>query len=68
MKDIAALPRSKSQADQLDISPRVGEESARRYALDQLPPLYWPVVMAIIGCYAILTHVTKVWFVRRWGL
>jgi hypothetical protein len=33
-----------------------------------LPPLYWPVVMAIIGCYAILTHVTKVWFVRRWGM
>jgi P-type Mg2+ transporter len=33
-----------------------------------LPPLYWPVVLAIIGCYAILTHVTKVWFVRRWGM
>jgi Mg2+-importing ATPase len=33
-----------------------------------LPPLYWPVVLTIIGCYAVLTHVTKVWFVRRWGM
>jgi Mg2+-importing ATPase len=33
-----------------------------------LPPLYWPVVVAIIGCYAVLTHLTKVWFVHRWGL
>jgi P-type Mg2+ transporter len=33
-----------------------------------LPPLYWPVVLVIIACYAVLTHVTKVWFVRRWGM
>jgi P-type Mg2+ transporter len=33
-----------------------------------LPPLYWPVVLAIIGCYAVLTHLTKVWFVHRWGM
>jgi P-type Mg2+ transporter len=33
-----------------------------------LPPLYWPVVLAIIGCYAVLTHFTKAWFVRRWGM
>jgi P-type Mg2+ transporter len=33
-----------------------------------LPALYWPVVLAIIACYAVLTHVTKVWFVRRWGM
>jgi Mg2+-importing ATPase len=33
-----------------------------------LPPLYWPVVLAIIGCYAVLTHLTKAWFVHRWGM
>ena len=33
-----------------------------------LPPLYWPVVIAIIGCYAVLTHLTRVWFVHRWGM
>jgi P-type Mg2+ transporter len=33
-----------------------------------LPPLYWPVVFAIIGCYAALTHLMKVWFVHRWGM
>jgi P-type Mg2+ transporter len=33
-----------------------------------LPPLYWPAVIAIIGCYAVLTQVTKSWFVRRWGM
>ncbi|HWN49509.1 MAG TPA: hypothetical protein VNO18_06715 [Xanthobacteraceae bacterium] len=33
-----------------------------------LPALYWPVVIAIIGCYAVLTHYVKTWFVRRWGM
>ncbi len=33
-----------------------------------LPLLYWPVVIAIIACYAVLTHFTKIWFVRRWGM
>jgi Mg2+-importing ATPase len=33
-----------------------------------LPPLYWPAVIAIIGCYALLTQLTKSWFVRRWGM
>jgi Mg2+-importing ATPase len=33
-----------------------------------LPPLYWPAVIAIIGCYAVLTQLTKSWFVRRWGM
>lgn len=31
-----------------------------------LPRLYWPVMLAIIGD-AVLTHVMKVWFVRRLG-
>jgi Mg2+-importing ATPase len=33
-----------------------------------LPPLYWPAVIAIIACYAVLTHYVKTWFVRRWGM
>jgi P-type Mg2+ transporter len=33
-----------------------------------LPPVYWPVVIAIIAFYAVLTHLTKVWFVHRWGM
>jgi Mg2+-importing ATPase len=33
-----------------------------------LPALYWPAVIAIIGCYAVLTHIVKSWFVRRWGM
>jgi P-type Mg2+ transporter len=33
-----------------------------------LPPLYWPAVIAIIACYAVLTHIVKIWFVRRWGM
>ena len=33
-----------------------------------LPPLYWPAVIAIISCYAVLTQLVKTWFVRRWGM
>jgi Mg2+-importing ATPase len=33
-----------------------------------LPPLYWPLVAAMLLTYAILTHLVKVWFIRRWGL
>ena len=33
-----------------------------------LPALYWPAVIAIICCYAVLTHIVKTWFVRRWGM
>jgi P-type Mg2+ transporter len=33
-----------------------------------LPPLYWPAVVAIVGCYAVLTQLMKSWFVRRWGM
>jgi hypothetical protein len=25
-------------------------------------------VIAIIGCYAVLTQLVKSWFVRRWGM
>ena len=33
-----------------------------------LPTLYWPLVIAILLSYAVLTHLTKLWFVRRWGM
>jgi P-type Mg2+ transporter len=33
-----------------------------------LPPLYWAFVAAILASYAILTHVVKVWFFRRFGV
>jgi len=33
-----------------------------------LPPLYWALVMVMIASYAVLTHLAKSWFVRRWGM
>ncbi len=33
-----------------------------------LPILYWPIVLTIIACYMVLTHLTKQWFVRKWGM
>jgi Mg2+-importing ATPase len=33
-----------------------------------LPPLYWPFVIAMLASYALLTHLVKAWFVRRWGM
>jgi Mg2+-importing ATPase len=33
-----------------------------------LPPLYWVLVMVMMAAYAVLTHVVKSWFVRRWGM
>jgi Mg2+-importing ATPase len=33
-----------------------------------LPWLYWPLVATMLLTYAVLTHLVKVWFVRRWGL
>jgi Mg2+-importing ATPase len=33
-----------------------------------LPGLYWPLVAAMLLTYAVLTHLVKVWFIRRWGL
>jgi Mg2+-importing ATPase len=35
---------------------------------EPLPWLYWPLVAAMLLTYAILTHLVKVWFIRRWGL
>jgi Mg2+-importing ATPase len=33
-----------------------------------LPWLYWPLVATMLVAYAMLTHLVKVWFVRRWGM
>ncbi|MEM5344317.1 magnesium-translocating P-type ATPase [Paraburkholderia azotifigens] len=33
-----------------------------------LPWTYWPAVVLILLSYAALTHLTKTWFVRRFGL
>ena len=33
-----------------------------------LPWIYWPLVTAMLLSYAVLTHLTKMWFVRRWGM
>ena len=33
-----------------------------------LPPLYWLCVILMLIAYAVLTHVVKMWFVRRWGM
>jgi Mg2+-importing ATPase len=33
-----------------------------------LPWLYWPLVAAMLATYVVLTHLVKVWFIRRWGL
>jgi Mg2+-importing ATPase len=33
-----------------------------------LPWLYWPLVAAMMLTYAVLTHLVKSWFVRRWGM
>jgi P-type Mg2+ transporter len=35
---------------------------------EPLPWTYWPLVAAMLVTYAVLTHVVKVWFTRRWGL
>jgi P-type Mg2+ transporter len=32
-----------------------------------LPSSYWPLVAAILLAYAVLTHLVKVWFARKWG-
>ena len=34
----------------------------------QLPPAYWIALCLILPSYAILTHLVKTWFVRRYGL
>jgi magnesium-transporting ATPase (P-type) len=33
-----------------------------------LPWSYWPLIAAMLMTYAVLTHLVKSWFVRRWGM
>jgi Mg2+-importing ATPase len=33
-----------------------------------LPPLYWVFIGGFLLSYAVLTHLVKTWFVRRWGM
>jgi Mg2+-importing ATPase len=33
-----------------------------------LPWRYWPLVASMLVTYAVLTHLVKVWFIRKWGL
>jgi Mg2+-importing ATPase len=33
-----------------------------------LPPLYWPILALMVVMYLVLTHLTKTWFHRRFGL
>ncbi|MFM0725987.1 magnesium-translocating P-type ATPase [Paraburkholderia strydomiana] len=33
-----------------------------------LPPTYWPALLLILLSYAVMTHLTKTWFIRRFGL
>jgi len=33
-----------------------------------LPALCWPLVATMLLSYSVLTHLVKVWFVRRWGM
>lgn len=35
---------------------------------EPLPWLYWPLLLTMLLTYAVLTHLVKVWFVRRWGM
>jgi P-type Mg2+ transporter len=37
-------------------------------AFSPLPGLYWYMIAAFLLTYAILTHVVKTWFIRRWGM
>jgi P-type Mg2+ transporter len=40
---------------------------ASALGLVALPPLYWPLLLAMLVSYVILTQAVKVWFVRRYG-
>ncbi|MBP6926845.1 MAG: magnesium-translocating P-type ATPase [Caldisericia bacterium] len=31
-----------------------------------LPPLYWPIVFAMLVCYIVLTQAVKTWFIKRY--
>lgn len=41
---------------------------ANAFGFKPLPPLYWPIIAGFLLAYAILTHLVKSWFIRRWGV
>ena len=41
---------------------------AQALGFTALPALYWPIVAVMLVAYLLLTHVTKVWFHRRFGI
>jgi Mg2+-importing ATPase len=41
---------------------------AKPLGLGPLPALYWPILAAMVVLYLVLTHLTKTWFHRRFGL
>jgi P-type Mg2+ transporter len=42
--------------------------AGRALGFTPLPSLYWPLVATMLVSYAVLTHLIKLWFVRRWGM
>ena len=45
-----------------------GTELGRVLGFTALPWTYWPLLAAMLLCYAVLTHWAKRRFVRRWGM
>lgn len=45
-----------------------GTELGRLLGFKPLPWDYWPLLAAMLACYAALTHWAKLRFVRRWGM
>ncbi len=40
---------------------------ASALGLVALPPLYWPLLAALLVSYVVLTQIVKTWFIRRYG-
>ncbi|MCA3560584.1 MAG: magnesium-translocating P-type ATPase [Aestuariivirga sp.] len=40
----------------------------RTLGFQPLPALYWPILLAMGLGYAVLTHIVKTWFIRRYGV
>jgi Mg2+-importing ATPase len=38
------------------------------FGFTPLPLLYWPAVVGFLLCYAVLAHLVKSWFARKWGM
>jgi Mg2+-importing ATPase len=38
------------------------------FGLVPLPAIYWLWIAGFLSCYAVLTHIVKVWFIRKFGI